>query len=944
MQKSIALLICSFFLCFIAKAQQANIFGSIKDTTSNNSVKNAVVALLNFRDSSLVEFTRVKENGSYTLNGVPNGKYIFMVMHPSFADYVDDIDVKGTNIKMPVVSVTPKSKLLEAVIIRSGGTMRIKGDTTIYTADSFKVSANANVEELLKKMPGIQVDKNGEIKAMGEKVEKVLVDGEEFFGDDPGMAVKNLRADAIKEVQVFKKKSDQAEFTGIDDGQSKQTINLKLKEDKKKGYFGKIDAAGGPLKNEDPRYNSNIMFSTFKGKRKLSAFLLNGNTGQDGLSWQDMEKFGGMDDMNMQMSDDGGVMFFGGGRSADEEPYINTQNGFITNVNAGLQYSNKFNNNMHTLNLSPKFNSQLYNNTQSVYTETYIKDNETLLRNESTVSDVNRSNIKLSASYDMKLDSAANNTLKLTLKSNIYKTESDELNEYLTTGQTTGFNKNRANSRTQKEIDKQSYNATALYKHKFKKARRTLSFNADWYLLNTDAKSYLKRDAETYTNGVSDGLILTDQLQAADKQTTKVSGKVIYTEPLSKKFSLELGHELSINNGKNEQNTFSFDSITNKYDQTVDTLTNNFDQSIIMNKPSVRISYGGKKLKYGFGAGVGFTNFDLKDLTLDTNYHRNFTNFFPAANLTYTYKSNHNLSFNYNGRTTQPTLNQLQPLRNNNDQFNLYKGNPNLKQSFNHSFNINNNGYDFIKDRWNYLGLWATVTENAITNSRTYDTSNGSSTIQPVNTNGNISMGFWGGVGFKIKKSKIQVNISPNLNYNRFADIIDNIKSFSNTTTAGINLNLSKSKDKKYDISVSNNFSVSRNENGQTNKKNTFNTNTLGIEGKIYYKKVWSLQTEYNFFYRQKFNENDVDLNNHLWNARLERTFKNNEFTAYFLARDLLNQNIGITRNFNGNFYKEEVNDRLKRYFMVGFRWDFKNKAPKAKETPAAPASAEEIN
>ncbi|RYD74902.1 MAG: carboxypeptidase regulatory-like domain-containing protein, partial [Sphingobacteriales bacterium] len=241
MPKSIALFICCLFVCICTNAQQANLSGSIKDTTSGNLVKNAVVALLSPKDSTLISFTRTKDNGSYNLPNISSGKYTLMVMHPTFADYVEDVEVKTGDTKLPLVAVTPKSKLLEAVIVRSGGTMRIKGDTTVYTADSFKVSANANVEELLKKMPGIQVDKNGEIKAMGEKVEKVLVDGEEFFGDDPGMAVKNLRADAIKEVQVFKKKSDQAEFTGIDDGQSKQTINLKLKEDKKRGYFGKIE-------------------------------------------------------------------------------------------------------------------------------------------------------------------------------------------------------------------------------------------------------------------------------------------------------------------------------------------------------------------------------------------------------------------------------------------------------------------------------------------------------------------------------------------------------------------------------------------------------------------------------------------------------------------------------------------------------------------------------
>ena len=286
-------LLAFFSILFLsATAQKNEVSGIVKDTSTKASVKHAVVMLVSPKDSVIMAFTRVKDDGSYSFKNVVPGKYIFSVTHPNFGDFVDDVEIKNNEI-LSLVSMTPKSKLLEAVIVKSGNPIRIKGDTTIYTADSFKVSANANVEELLKKMPGIQVDKNGQIKAMGQTVEKVLVDGEEFFGDDPGMAVKNLRADAVKEVQVFDKKSEQSEFTGIDDGKTQKTINLKLKEDKKKGYFGKVDLAGGLKKDIEDRYNDNILLSSFKGKRKITGFLLNGNTGQDGLSWQDEQKFGG---------------------------------------------------------------------------------------------------------------------------------------------------------------------------------------------------------------------------------------------------------------------------------------------------------------------------------------------------------------------------------------------------------------------------------------------------------------------------------------------------------------------------------------------------------------------------------------------------------------------------------------------------------------------------
>ncbi|MEO9209493.1 MAG: hypothetical protein ABI208_00255, partial [Ginsengibacter sp.] len=260
-------------------AQNVKLSGTIINSNENTPVSNAVVALLSPKDSVLIKFTRTNPSGKFVLE-VPKGNYIMMTSQPYFADLLDNITLEG-NRDFPSMKLISKSTLLQEVIIKTGTPFRIKGDTTIYTADSFKVSANANVEELLKKLPGIQVDKDGKIKAMGENVEKVLVDGEEFFGDDPGMTIKNLRADGVKEVQVFDKKSEQSEFTGIDDGNTKKTINLKLKEDAKKGYFGKFDIAGGPEKHIDNRYNTNLMFSSFKGKRKFSTFLLTGNTGQD---------------------------------------------------------------------------------------------------------------------------------------------------------------------------------------------------------------------------------------------------------------------------------------------------------------------------------------------------------------------------------------------------------------------------------------------------------------------------------------------------------------------------------------------------------------------------------------------------------------------------------------------------------------------------------------
>jgi hypothetical protein len=916
-----------FFCSFSVFSQKINLSGVLTDGSEKTPVNNSVVALLTPIDSVLYKFTRSDKKGNFNLKNVKAGSYILMTAHSQYADYVDAITVKENEKNMGTIALISKIKLLKEVIIKSGS-IRIKGDTTSYRAGDFKVSANANVEELLKKLPGIQVDKNGTIKAMGETVEKVLVDGEEFFGDDPGMAVKNLRADAVKEVQVFDKKSDQAEFTGIDDGNTKKTINLKLKEDKKKGYFGKIDAANGPLTNVDSRYNSNLMFSDFKGKRKLSAFLLNGNTGQDGLSWQDSEKFGGREnDINMSMDDDGNVNYEWTGGNNDEEPNVNTENGFIKNTNAGLQYSNKWND-KQTLNLSPKYNKQIYTNNNSRHTQTQVGETQ-LNENRSTVSNVNRSNFKLNATYDVKLDSV--NSLKFTAKTNFYNTDSDEFTNGITTGDK-GLLKNKQEKTFTTNSDKESLSASILFKHKFAKARRTFSVNSSWNTLSTDSNNFLKSSNESYDGGVFSSRDDVDQNKIGEKTNQNLALNLSYTEPIGKKFAMQFAYQVTYNTGDSNYLTYDYSDVTGKYDLVVHSLSNQFKQTITTNKPNIKLSYNAKKITYSFGSGFGFTSFDLLDQTLNNQYKRSYTNFFPTANFSYKYKSNSNLRFSYQGATRQPTIDQLQPLRNNQDFFNQTLGNPDLKQSFTNSVNISQNSYSILTESQFYQGIYFRTTTNLISYNKDIDPESAKTISKPINTNGNFSGSFYFGYGFKVKKIDLRIHLNPSINYNKSILSINSKINNSNTLNSAFTVYLNKSKEKKYDFSLSNTFSNNRSSTSQNDVIKSFNTNNLNLDIGVYFREKWKLSTDYNLNARQKTTDFQTNLTNQLWNARLQRTFKNDEFTAYILVRDILNQNIGVNRNIYENTISEERNDRLKRYAMIGFTWNFKNKGETAKK------------
>jgi hypothetical protein len=227
---------------------------------------------------------------------------------------------------------------------------------------------------------------------------------------------------------------------------------------------------------------------------------------------------------------------------------------------------------------------------------------------------------------------------------------------------------------------------------------------------------------------------------------------------------------------------------------------------------------------------------------------------------------------------------------------------------------------------WVYQSVNIRLTNNAITNSRIVNLDSGKTTTQPVNTNGNMSIGFWSGLGLKIKKPGINVNFNPNFNYNKLTDIVNGRNSNNKTLSAGLSIYLSKSKDKKYDISIGNEFNYNSNNSTLYTSRINYFTNSLRIDATIYLHKVWSLSSDINFYDRQKTPQFNNNLSNQIWNAGLKRTFKKDVFTAYLLIKDILNQNTGIERNFYSNTLSEIRNDRIKRYWMVGFTWNFKNK------------------
>jgi hypothetical protein len=917
MSKLSAMLIAVLFFSVKIQAQTISVSGAVEDTTKQKGVPNAVVALLSAKDSVLYKFARTDINGKYNIKNLKPGEYLVMTTHPYFADVIFNLGLKDAETTIPRIALTSKSKLLEEVIVKTGTPIKIKGDTTVYTADSFKVRAGANVEELLKKLPGITVDKDGKITAMGEQVKKVLVDGEEFFGDDPGIATKNLRADIVKEVEVFDKKSDQAAFTGIDDGVKDKTINLKLKDNAKKGYFGKAEA-GTDFKNY---YNNSVMANAFRGKRKIAAYGIMSNTGKTNLDWEDQNNYGGGMGDNMVVQDNGDVYFMGGG---GDDNYSGGRSGIPKNWNGGFHYSNKFNNNKQILNSGYKFSKVNSPSGERTYTTNFIGDSS-FSSNKITEGFASKTKQSLNVSFETNIDSS--NSLKFTARGNLNNTKSNSTYN-LQSLNSKSLLINNSSRKTNSTVDNSSLNTNILWKHKFKKLARTLTVNVSYNLSSSNTDSYLFSRNDYYDNGVPYRIDTTDLENKRENRANTFATTITYTEPLAKDFFLSLTYNYSNSSSSNKRLSYEQD-INQKYTVRIDSLSNSFLFKQVNNKPGISFRVVKKKYNYSIGSSISFNRFEQDNRTINLLRKYNFVNFFPNASFYKKLSGYGGIRVNYNGSSNAPTLDQLQPIVDNSDPLYQYVGNPDLTQSFRHNLNLNYNFYNVLKEKGMWAGVYGGFTQNAFVNQSTIDNT-GKTTSKTVNTNGNYNFGLYSDYNFKWKKPNIRISFGPNGNVSRNITFVNGQRAVNTNTSYGFRFGISKEKEKKYEISLSPEISWVRAKNSISSTASA-NYWQAGIRGdlEITFLKKFRFETDINFKAKQKDPRFPAKNQFTIWNASLSRFLFKEVLEASISVNDILNENRGYERTFNDYRYTETFYNTLKRFGMLTLTWNFsKNGKP----------------
>ncbi|MCU0335379.1 MAG: outer membrane beta-barrel protein [Chitinophagaceae bacterium] len=889
--------------------------GHVADTSEKKSLAKAVVSLLRAKDSVLIKFTRTDQEGRFQLQAPNNSRYLLLITYPGYAEYADFVE-GNANQDLGTLNMLTRAVLLQNVIVR-GSAVRMKGDTMAFVADSFKVREGATVEDLLKRLPGLSVNAKGEITAQGRRVEKVLVDGDEFFGDDPTLATRNLQANAVKEVQVFERKSDQATFTGVDDGQGQQTINLKLKDEFKRGYFGKVKLAGG-LPN---RWENQAMINAFKDKRKLSVYGIAANTNNNALGWSEESQFGGNMNQQTTVGDDGSVMMYSQGDEFGGTGGFYGE-GLPTAFQAGTSYSNKWNENRSNALGAYRFQklrteAATSNITQFILPDTQFFNNQ---RGENTAS---RWRHRATGRSEIFIDSSQS----LVFTANGSYGGQDLENRFFSEALTgSGQPVNRSNRTTTSSGNRANFDASALWRQKFKKKGRTLSINLSTRFNENESDGFLLTYNEFFKGGAPLKSDTTDQKKTNADRANSYGTRIAYSEPIGKLSIVEasVGYDYS----SSRQERLTFDKKDGKYDVLNNQFSNDFKFKTNTQRTGLGYRYNGKKLTFGLGSDIAFTQWKQDDLFRDTTRNFEFVNLFPRANMSYKLGQYSRLRFEYNGNTQAPTANQLQPVADNTDPLNIFVGNPALQQAFNHRIELNYNFWKVLDNSGFWMGMWFSPTANAFSTRDNVDTL-GRKIFQTVNVDGNYNLSSYMGYHFRIKKLDLEVDLNANPSFNRNTNFVNGVENRTNNTNLDFGYRISKAVEKKFYLDINQQFGYNRSTSSiRPDVRTTFWTGSVGMNATVEAIKNLNLNTSFDYNWRQRTEVFTNNNNAFIWNASAEyKVSKKKDLRLGIRVNDILNQNIGFRRNINTNFVSEQTYNVIRRFWMLTFQWNF-NKGP----------------
>lgn len=899
---------------------QSKLSGTITDATDNAKLQKATIALLNPKDSILVNFARSAENGTFSIPKLDTGTYKMIVSYPQYADYVEDIHILKDH-DMGTIKLSKALLLLEEVTVTGKIPVVIKGDTIEYNAGSFKVDKDAKVDDLLKVLPGITVGADGKITAQGKEVQKVLLDGEEFFGNDPTLITKNIRADMVDKVQVYEKRSDLADRTGVDDGERTQTVNITLKEDKKKGAFGQAQSGYGTEKY----YGLKGMVNRFNGPQKIAAYAISANDGMVSLGFEDGQKYGATDG-NVQMTDDGFMMFSSSGSGDGMDSWSGTYrgNGVPNALNMGASYSDKFKGDKHKLNVNYRRGQMDVENNSTNFSQNNLPELASIQQSAGFNANETKSH-NANMRYDLKIDSTSDMTIRLGYnkvdRDNFTNSFSDEKNlDGILLNDVISSNNNVSNN--------ENMNANIMLTKRFNKLRRSLTLNTGITSSNTDGVSNYLSKSNLYQQNDS---LLIDQLKNNLWKNRNFNASLNYTEPLSKYLTGTIGYTVGNNNSYTLNQSFDKNDATGKYDMLDQSLLNDFDNSNFRNSVNTGFNYKKNTITVNVSNTLSFESLKRNYNNLDHVLTRDQVSISPSISMNYQITKSKSLYLNYYGRTTQPDLSQFEPLKQNDNPLINYLDNPNLESGFNNSVYAYFNSYKQLKDVSNYLNANFNQNRNAVNSMVTFYPESGKRDIQFVNIDrSNISASVSGGHRRPIwKKIALNLNVGASVSYQNFFNYLalpNSDSQLNNTENYSLspNIGLSSYKANKWSFNVrlSPGYRISQSTLQPTLDINNFIFNS-------YTNLSYTFPKDFRIFLNMEQSHEAATATLPEFNVvnvsgTISKKFlKDKSLEAQFFVNDLLNKNTGVRRYQSGYTFSQSTNDVLRRYGMFKLIYNF---------------------
>lgn len=917
-----------FWFCLLVGqgllAQTFNVSGKVLDE-EQNTLPGATISL-QYPWGDAVKNTVSKSDGTFELKGIENGGYNLVIKAVGLGQLSLEVTLANADVNLGNLVLQADPVVLKGIEVT--GTVPIsqqRGDTTEFNANAVKVMSDASAEDLVEKLPSITIE-NGTLKAQGEDVKQVLVDGKRFFGDDPNAALKNLPAEVIEKVQVFDQQSEQSQFTGFQDGNTTKTINIVTKTNMRAGQFGKIYAGYG----YEDKYQAGGNINVFDGDRRISFIGMTNNINIQNFSFDDI--LGVMGSGGRFRGGGGGFRGRRGGGGGAGDFLVRPQGGIATTTAFGINYSDQWGEKTE-VSASYFFNDGKTDAVSNTFRQ-FLSDNEPAeIYTESNQTISNNQNHRFSARIEMDLDSS--NSLVLRPRLSLQKNDGTSS---IFGGTTLNENLLSETSNTYfSDLTGLNFNSSLLWRHQFAKKGRTFSFDVNSGYAPQDGNSTLQSKDAYYTNPVFQDSL--DQVSTLDQNSWNLSGNLEYTEPLGENSQLLLNYRLSYQQEDSDKQTYDFFLPDEDYTMLNEQLTNIFSNDYITHQTGAGYNYQkGRDFNLNFRTNVQWAELNNeKVLPNPGQLNQTFFNVLPSAMLRYNLSQNTNIRVFYRTSTDLPSVSQLQDVLDNTNPLQLKVGNPNLRQSFQQNLFMRYRGSNADRSSTFFALLGGSVTQDYIANAtylassddpifQQYDIQPGAQLTQPTNLDGFWNVRSFVSYGRPIKGIKTNINLDLGYNYTRSPGLINNVLNYSNNNRVAVGVTFSSNISEKVDFTISARPSWNKVINTEQRSGNTeyiqqssrFKFNWIIIEGFV-------LRTDVTHTLYSGLSDG-FNQNYWLWNLGIgKKVFKNDRGEITLAINDLLKQNRSITRNITETYIEDLQSNALQQFVMLSLTYNLRN-------------------